>query len=112
MPPSVELKASEQKIALGCREGAPSADCAPSASQQVQLQASATDPDGDTLLYTYSATGGRVAGLGAEVAWDLTGLRPGTYTANVEVDDGCGCVAFASVRVKVETCSGCDAPLR
>jgi len=110
--PVVELKASEQKIVLSCKEGTPSADCMPSASQQVQLTAEAKDPDEDTLLYTYSATGGRATGDGANVTWDLTGLRPGTYTATVEVDDGCGCVAFHSVRVKVETCGGCDSPLR
>ena len=54
----------------------------------------ATDPDGDTLLYSYTVTGGRITGEGANVSWDLTGVQPGTYTSTVEVDDGCGCVAF------------------
>ena len=110
--PQVQLRASEQKITLGCPEGETSQTCTPSASPQVQLQANATDPDGDTLLYSYSATGGRVTGDGADVTWDLTGLRRGTYTANVEVYDCCGCVAFSSVQVRVEVCSDCGANLK
>lgn len=110
--PAVELRASEQKLTLSCPEGSSSQTCTPSAVTKVQLQANATDPDGDSLLYTYSVTGGRAAGNGAEVTWDLTGLQPGTYTANVEVDDCCGCVAFSSVQVKVEACGDCVATSR
>ena len=110
--PVVELSASEPKITLACPDGAASQTCAPSPGQQVQLRATAKDPDGDTLLYTYSVTGGRAAGEGAEVTWDLSGLRPGTYTATVEVDDCCGCVAFSSTQVIVESCSGCGGTLR
>jgi len=79
--------------------------CTPT-STSVQLTANATDPDGDTLLYTWTTTGGRVTGDGPNVTWDLSGVQPGTYTANVEVDDGCGCIAFASATVTVDTC-GC-----
>ena len=110
--PVVELRASEQKITLACPDGTASQTCTPSPGQQVQLQATAKDPDGDTLLYTYSVTGGKAAGNGAEVTWDLSGLQPGTYTATVEVDDCCGCVAFSSVQVKVEACGDCAATSR
>ncbi len=110
-PPEVELKASEQKVILACRGGAAPQSCTPSASQQVRLQANAADADGDYLRYSYSATGGRLSGEGTEVTWDLAGVRPGTYTASVEADDACGCVAFSSVRVKVEACPDCgDSP--
>ena len=87
-----------------------SCDPGPSASQQVQLTANATDPDGDTLLYTYNVSGGRITGEGPNVTWDLTGVQPGTYTANVEVDDGKGKIAFASTTVTVADCSQCIAP--
>jgi hypothetical protein len=76
----------------------------------VQLSSSATDPDGDTLLYTYSVTGGRITGDGPNATWDLSGVTPGTYTATVEVDDGCGCVAFSSTTVTVANCTLCDQP--
>jgi len=76
-------------------------------TSSVGLTTTATDPDGDTLLYTYSATGGRITGEGSNVTWDLSGLQPGTYTASVEVDDGCGCVSFSSTTVTIANCPDC-----
>jgi hypothetical protein len=70
-------------------------------STQLKLTTSANDPDGDTLLYTYSVTGGRIVGEGANVTWDLSGVQPGSYKATVEVDDGCGCTAFAETNITV-----------
>ncbi|HEX8708925.1 MAG TPA: hypothetical protein VF723_11830 [Pyrinomonadaceae bacterium] len=109
-PPTVTLSASSGTITLGCPPGLTSDTCTPSANQTVQLSAAATDPDGDTLLYTYSTTGGRITGDGPNVSWDLTGVTPGTYTSTVEVDDGCGCVAFSSTTVTVAECTNCIAP--
>jgi hypothetical protein len=60
----------------------------------VRLRTIARDPDRDRLLYTYSTTGGAVTGDGPAVTWTLD--TPGTYTASVEVDDGHGCISFAS----------------
>jgi hypothetical protein len=101
-PPTVTLTPSSATVNPPCPPGLiPRGSYAPSASQQVQLAANATDPDGDTLLYTYSTTGGKVTGEGPNVTWDLTGVTAGTYTATVEVDDGCGCVAFSSTTVTV-----------
>lgn len=101
-PPTVTLASSSATVNPPCPPGLiPRGTYAPSANQQVQLSANATDPDGDTLLYTYSTTGGRVTGEGPNVTWDLAGVTAGTYTATVEVDDGCGCVAFSSTTVTV-----------
>jgi hypothetical protein len=109
--PTVTLSASSTNIVLPCPPGQ-RAECTPgpSDSQQVQLTANATDPDGDTLLYSYNVSGGRITGEGPNVTWDLTGVQPGTYTANVEVDDGCGCISFSSVSVTVAECSRCVLP--
>ena len=111
-PPDVTLTASERQITQPCRDDTASQGCTPSASQQVQLQALASDGDGDTLRYIYSATGGRISGEGPNVTWELTGVRPGTYTATVEVDDMCGCVAFTSTTVKVAACDDCGSKAR
>ena len=101
-PPTVTLTSSSPTVNPPCPPGlVPDTDYTPSANEQVQLSANATDPDGDTLLYTYSTTGGHVTGEGPNVTWDLAGVQPGTYTATVEVDDGCGCVAFSSTTVTV-----------
>ncbi|MDT5121860.1 MAG: hypothetical protein QOC96_1342, partial [Acidobacteriota bacterium] len=109
-PPTVNLSASSGTITLACPPGMISATCQPSANQTVQLTANATDPDGDTLLYTYTTTGGRITGDGSNVSWDLTGVQPGTYTTTVTVDDGCGCVAFSTTSVTVAGCTNCVPP--
>lgn len=109
-PPTVNLTASSATITLACPPGQISSTCQPSPNQTVQLTANATDPDGDTLLYTYTTTGGRVTGDGANVSWDLSGVQPGTYTTTVTVDDGCGCVAFSTTSVTVAGCTNCVLP--
>jgi hypothetical protein len=109
--PTVTLATSESALMLACPPGMRATNCTPSSDYVVNLTANASDPDGDTLLYTYSSTGGRITGDGANVTWDLTGVQPGTYTATVEVDDGCGCVSFSSTTVTVsEPPTGCCVP--
>ena len=103
-PPTVSLTASSSSVTLpaACSgDELPDPNCTPTAGT-VQLSANATDPDGDTLLYTYSTTGGRITGDGPNATLDLTGVATGTYTVTVEVDDGCGCIAFTSTTVTVE----------
>ncbi|MGH9944553.1 MAG: PKD domain-containing protein [Pyrinomonadaceae bacterium] len=107
-PPTVTLASNPSRVTIAANCGPEQmADpgCTPT-STSVQLSASASDPDGDTLLYTWNTTGGRITGDGPNVSWDLSGVSPGTYTATVEVNDGCGCVAFSSTTVTVDAC-GC-----
>jgi hypothetical protein len=106
-PPTVTLTASSGHVTLAAEctsPQIPDSSCTPTAGT-VQLSANATDPDGDTLLYTYSTTGGRVTGDGPNATLDLAGVAPGTYTVTVEVDDGCGCIAFTSTTVTVDRCN-------
>lgn len=107
--PTVTLSAGESMVTLPCDPGFIS-KCTISPDQSVTLTANASDPDGDTLLYTYTSTGGRITGEGANATWDLSGAQPGTYTATVEVDDGCGCVSFSSTTVTIEKCRECVPP--
>jgi hypothetical protein len=101
--PTVTLSTATSTITLPCPEGTTSTgSCQVGTPMTVSLSANATDPDGDTLLYTYSTSGGRITGEGPNVSWDLTGVQPGTYTATVEVDDGCGCMSFSSTTVTVQ----------
>lgn len=105
-PPTTAVSASPSRVVLAAECGPdqrPVEGCTATGST-VQLSANAADPDGDTLLYTWSTTGGRITGDGGNVEWDLSGVQPGTYTASVEVDDGCGCIAFSSTTVTVERC--------
>jgi hypothetical protein len=107
--PSVSLSASPNTIMLPCPEGRTSTDCTPSASREVQLSAQASDPDNDTLLYSWSVTGGTISGEGRQVTWDLAGANPGSYTATVTVNDGNNHTADASTTVTVGVCT-CPPP--
>ena len=109
-PPTVSVSSSSASITLPCPPGQSSTECTPSASRSVDLTANASDPDNDTLLYTWSVTGGRLTGEGRGVSWDLSGVNPGTYTASVEVNDGNQHTANASTTVTVANCTGCVPP--
>ena len=109
-PPTVSVSASMSTITLPCPEGTSSTSCSPSSSRSVDLTASAADPDNDTLLYTWSVTGGRLTGEGRSVSWDLSGVNPGTYTASVEVNDGNAHTANSSTTVTIAACTGCVPP--
>jgi hypothetical protein len=105
-PPVVSIAASTETVTLPCPPGTKSDTC-PTSVQAVAVTTTASDPDGDTLLYTYTVTGGRITGEGANVSWDLSGVTPGTYTVSVEVDDGCGCISMSSKTVNVVGCPNC-----
>jgi hypothetical protein len=109
-PPTVSVSSSSASITLPCPEGTSSNTCTASASQSVDLTANAADPDNDTLLYTWSVTGGKLTGEGRGVVWDLSGVNPGTYTASVEVNDGNGHTVAGSTTVTIAPCTDCVPP--
>ncbi|HYJ88673.1 MAG TPA: hypothetical protein VEW46_21585 [Pyrinomonadaceae bacterium] len=108
--PTVSVSASMASITLPCPPGTSSTSCTPSASRSVTLTADATDRDNDTLLYTWSVTGGSISGEGRGVTWDLSGVNPGTYTATVTVNDGNAHTVTASTTVTVAECTDCRPP--
>ena len=109
-PPTVAVSSSSASITLPCPPGTSSTECTASASRSVDLTANATDPDNDTLLYTWSVTGGTLTGEGRAVTWDLSAVNPGTYTATVSVNDGNAHTVPASTTVTVAECTGCKPP--
>ena len=85
----------------------PVISCAPDRSpvlpgEHATIISTASDPDNDPLTYSYTATGGQVAGNGAQAQFDATGLQPGKYTVNCKVSDGRGGNAEASTTVEVK----------
>lgn len=108
--PTVSISSSSGSITLPCPPGESSESCTPSASNSVDLTADARDEDNDTLLYTWSVTGGRLSGEGRSVTWDLAGTQPGTYTAVVTVNDGNGHTANDSTTVTIAECTRCVPP--
>lgn len=61
-----------------------------------------SDPDGDPLTYSYSASGGQITGTGSNATFDATGLQPGSYTVKCTVNDGRGGTADATGNVEVQ----------
>jgi outer membrane protein OmpA-like peptidoglycan-associated protein len=86
-PPTVSLNCLKDSLLAG-----ESTDC----------RATAADPDGDALTYTWSASAGRVTGTGADARLDTTGVPCGTtITVTVNVSDGRGGTASATDTVRV-----------
>jgi outer membrane protein OmpA-like peptidoglycan-associated protein len=68
----------------------------------VAVTTTASDPDNDPLTYTWTSTGGRVDGTGAQVRWLSAGTAVGSYTVTVHVDDGRGGSATCGADISVQ----------
>ena len=86
-PPTISCATDHSPIMPGERTG---------------ITATASDPDGDPLTYTYTATGGQVSGDGPKATFDSTGLAAGSYTVKCSVSDGRGGTADANTTVDVQ----------
>ena len=86
-PPTATLSVERSPILPGERTG---------------ITCNGSDPDGDPLTYSYSASGGQVTGTGSTGQFDTSGLQPGTYTVKCTVNDGRGGTADASGNVEVK----------
>lgn len=64
------------------------------------ISCEATDPDGDELTYTWSASGGEIVGDGAGVKWTAPDME-GLYRVFVSVADGRDGLAEASLALRV-----------
>jgi predicted secreted protein len=85
-PPAISsLTASEEQVS-------PSGSC--------QVECAASDPDGDELSYTWSASGGDISGESSTVTWTAP-TAAGDYTIMVKVTDGKGGEATAELTIVV-----------
>jgi hypothetical protein len=71
-------------------------------SEYVTANTRATDRNGHPLTYVWTATGGKISGVGPYVRWDYAGVAPGTYTLTSRVDDGAGLTSNCSATVTVQ----------
>lgn len=65
------------------------------------ISCAANDPNGDTLTYAWTATGGTISGMGSTITW-VAPPSEGTYTIGVMVSDGKGGIDNDSCTVTVE----------
>jgi len=69
----------------------------------------AADPDGDELIYYWSATSGNISGKGAEVTW-VAPIICDTNIILVEIVDSCGLAASKKLKIEVSPCSPASTP--
>src|SRR5271163_1875014 len=73
-------------------------------NEGVVATATATDLNGRPLTYVWTATGGKISGVGQFVRWDSSGVGPGGYVLTARVENGAGnnssCSANVTVRPK------------
>ena len=99
----------EGTIYLPCPAGSRSRSGQCSDDMTTTVATTATDPENDVLTYNYTVSGGRIVGTGANVTWDLSGARPGSYTITAGVDDGCGiCGQTQTQTVTIAECTDCE----
>lgn len=103
-----ELTLSAEEIIIGCNNPAKKNSCSVG-DRKISVTTTAVDPENDVLLFNYTLTGGKIVGHGSEVKWDLSGVKPGTYTITAGVDDGLGILGQTVTKtVTVEECSECS----
>ncbi len=85
-----ELILNKTEIIIGCSDDAVKNKICPNDKQEILITTDVVDPENDVLTYIYKVSGGKIIGQGANVIWDLSGVKAGTYTITAGVDDGCG----------------------
>lgn len=95
---------SQTEVAAACSKNGSCSNTQP----LIEVVTKALVEEGKTITYTYQVSGGKIVGEGAKVIWDLSGVKAGTYTITVGVEDGCGiCGPTKTETVKVVECAGC-----
>ncbi len=70
-------------------------------TDKCHIMCQAEDPDGDSLNYEWSASGGQISGSGPSVTW-IPPEKEDNYDVMVIVSDGCGGEDTASLTINVE----------
>jgi hypothetical protein len=78
-------------------------------NKKISVDVSATDAENDVLTYIYKVSGGKIIGQGSRVLWDLSDVKPGTYTITAGIDDGAGIKSEMTTKtVVIKECPDCS----
>lgn len=100
----VNLNLSLTEITASCNSESSNQNCS-NEVRSIFVSTLGKDPENDVLTYDYKISGGKIIGQDANVVWDLSGAKPGTYTITAAVDDGCGlCGKSITKTVIVKEC--------
>jgi outer membrane protein OmpA-like peptidoglycan-associated protein len=87
-PPTVSMQCAKHELLVG---------------ETTPCTATASDPDGDPLTYTWTSSAGKLTGSGAQTTLDSAGVAcDGSVTVTVTVSDGRGGTASANDTVRVK----------
>jgi hypothetical protein len=104
---SVSAVLSAEPVVMTCSAEKPTV----ALGETLRLSARASAPPERPARYAWEATAGRLEGEGAEVRWDLTNVRPGTYAVSVRVESAAGASPECLLRVVVRRDPGSRGPL-
>lgn len=103
-PPPVTAPPPAPPAPVANRQPAIQAQCNPcriEVGRSVQIRVDGKDPDGDQLLYRWSAKGGTIADTRAAATTWTAETVPGTVPLVVTVEDGRGGVATSTINIEV-----------
>ncbi|MBK8149932.1 MAG: hypothetical protein IPK58_17450 [Acidobacteria bacterium] len=97
---------NNKKIVIPCKPGyKPREGTSCPDGTNISVGTSVENPGNEVLTYQHTVSAGRIVGQGANVTWDLSGVRPGTYTITSAVDNGCGyCGKTVTETIEVVEC--------
>lgn len=112
LPDVTGITLSTRRIVIPCREGfVPREGASCPDGTTINVSTSVSNPENDVLTYQHTVSGGRIIGQGSNVTWDLSGVRPGTYTITSAVSNGdCGfCGKTVTEQIEVVDCDCVEA---
>ena len=102
-----DLVLSQTEVLESCPLPKKTTNFCPENKQSIQISSTAWNPVNDVLTYDYKVSAGEIIGKGRDRIWDLSGVKPGTYTITACVDNGVGCLNTITKEVKVVGCPDC-----
>jgi hypothetical protein len=99
---TVQVSASHTEVRLRPPPDQLPLNCEP--MEEVRLLANTTSPRNSPVKLSWQVPVGRVSGNNREVTWNLSGVKPGTYTATVEASDRYKNAGSGSITVTVVVC--------